>query len=186
MTSHEFDAAIFDMDGVITRTATLHARAWKQAFDEYFARRKEREGDSHAPFDIDADYRTYVDGKPRHEGVRSFLAARGIDLPEGDPTEGPEAATVHGLGGRKDALFMRLVRRDGVEVFASTIALIRALRERGVKTAVVTSSRNGREVLRAAGIEELFDMRLDGIDAETLGLKGKPHPEPFLKCAELL
>ena len=186
MTGHEFDAVIFDMDGVITQTATLHARAWKQTFDEYFARRSERAGDSPAPFNLDADYRLYVDGKPRHEGVRSFLAARGIELPEGDPADGPEAETVHGLGGRKDALFMGFVRRDGVEVFASTIALIHALRERGVKTAVVTSSRNGREVLRAADIQELFDMRLDGLDAEALGLKGKPQPDPFLKCAALL
>lgn len=174
------------MDGVITQTATLHARAWKQTFDEYLERRGEQKGETHPPFDIEADYLKYVDGKPRHEGVRSFLAARGIDLPEGDPTDGAEAETVHGLGGRKDALFMDRMRHDGVEVFGSTIKLIRALREQGMKTAVVTSSRNGREVLRAAGIEDLFDMRLDGIDAEALNLEGKPDPAPFLKCAELL
>lgn len=186
MTPPEFDAAIFDMDGVITQTATLHAEAWKQAFDAYFAQRKVEHVDSPAPFDIGADYRRYVDGKPRHEGVRSFLAARGIALPDGDPTDGPESTTVHGLGARKDALFVDRMRRDGVEVFASTIELIRALRNRGQKTAVVTSSRNGREVLRGAGIEDLFDARLDGVDAEVLGLQGKPHPDPFLKCAGLL
>ena len=186
MTRHEFDAVIFDMDGVITRTASLHAHAWKQTFDEFFARREALGGESHAPFDIEADYLKYVDGKPRHEGVRSFLGARGFALPDGDPTDGPEVATVHGVGGRKDALFMGRMRRDGVEVFASTIELIRVLRERRVKTAVQTSSRNGREVLRAAGIEDLFDLRLDGLDAEALGLQGKPHPDPFLKCAESL
>ncbi|MEW6296294.1 MAG: beta-phosphoglucomutase family hydrolase [Thermodesulfobacteriota bacterium] len=186
MSPHEFDAVIFDLDGVITQTATLHARAWKQTFDEYFERRAEQRGERQPPFDIDTDYRRYVDGKPRHEGVRSFLAARGIVLPEGDPSDGPEAETVHGLGRRKDALFMDRMRRVGVEVFASTIRLIHALREQGVKTAVVTSSRNGRELLRAAGIEDLFDMRLDGIDAEALKLEGKPNPAPFLKCAELL
>lgn len=186
MTRHEFDAVIFDMDGVLTRTATLHAHAWKQTFDELFAGREDLAGESQAPFDIEADYLRYVDGKPRHEGVRSFLAARGIELAEGDPADGPEAVTVHSVGGRKDALFMGRLRRDGVEVFASTIELIRTLRERGVKTAVQTSSRNGREVLRAAGIEELFDLRLDGLDAEALGLQGKPHPDPFLKCAERL
>jgi alpha,alpha-trehalose phosphorylase len=186
MNPHEFEAVIFDLDGVITQTATLHARAWKQTFDEYLERREEQRGETHPPFDIDADYRKYVDGKPRHEGVRSFLAARGIDLAEGDPTDGVGAETVHGLGWRKDALFIERMRRDGVEVFASTIRLIRALREQGVKTAVVTSSRNGREVLRATDIENLFDMRLDGIDAEVLKLEGKPNPAPFLKCAELL
>ena len=186
MTRHEFDAIIFDMDGVITRTATLHAWAWKRTFDEFLARHETPGGERHPPFDIDADYLRYVDGKPRHEGVRSFLAARGIELAEGGPTDGPEAATVHGLGGRKDALFVDRMRRDGVDVFASTIALIRILRGRGQKTAVVTSSRNGREVLRGAGIEDLFDARIDGLDAEALGLQGKPHPDPFLKCAALL
>jgi beta-phosphoglucomutase family hydrolase len=186
MTPHEFDAAIFDMDGVITRTATLHAWAWKQTFDEFLAHREPRGGGRQAPFDIEADYLAYVDGKPRHEGVRSFLAARGIELPEGDPTDGPDSATVCGLGGRKDRLFVERMRRDGVEVFGSTIALIRALRDRGVKTGVVTASRNGREVLRSAGLEDLFEARIDGLDAELLGLRGKPHPDPFLKCTELL
>lgn len=186
MNPHEFDAVIFDLDGVITQTATLHARAWKQTFDEYFTQCKQQKGKIYPPFDLDADYRRYVDGKPRHEGARSFLTARGIDVPEGDPTDGVEAETVHGLGRRKDALFMERMRREGVEVFASTIELIRALREHGVKTAVVTSSRNGREVLRTAGIEDMFDVRLDGIDAEVLKLAGKPNPAPFLKCAELL
>lgn len=186
MKPNEFDAVIFDMDGVITQTATLHASAWKTTFDEYLERRKRQAGGISSPFDIEADYRKYVDGKPRHEGVRSFLAARGIDLPEGDPADHAGTDTVQGLGRRKDVLFIDQIRRAGVGVFASTIKLIQALREQGVKTAVVTSSRNGREVLRAAGIEDLFGVRLDGIDAEALELEGKPNPAPFLKCAELL
>lgn len=186
MNPHEFDAVIFDLDGVITQTATLHARAWKETFDEYLERRERQEGETRPPFDIEADYLKYVDGKPRHEGVRSFLAARGIDLPEGDPADEAGTETVHGLGRRKDGLFIERMRRDGVEVFGSTIKLIHALREQAAITAVVTSSRNGREVLRATGIEDLFDMRLDGIDAEVLNLEGKPNPAPFLKCAELI
>jgi alpha,alpha-trehalose phosphorylase len=186
MNQHEMDAVIFDLDGVITQTAKLHARAWKQTFDEYLERRNAQRGEAHPPFDIDADYLKYVDGKPRHEGVRSFLAAREIDLPEGEAGDRGEADTVHALGARKDATFMERLRRDGVEVFGSTIELIHALREQGVKTAVVTSSRNGREVLRSAGIEDLFDMRLDGIDADTLNLAGKPDPATFLKCADAL
>jgi beta-phosphoglucomutase family hydrolase len=181
-----FDAVLFDLDGVVTRTARLHAAAWAELFDEFLGRRVGPAGEPVRPFDSTADYLAYVDGKPRHEGVRSFLAAREITLPEGDPTDGAEAETVHGLGGRKDALFMDRLRRDGVEVFASTVELIRALHARGVKTAVVTSSRNGREVLRAAGLEALFAARIDGLDAQALGLKGKPHPDPFLKAVELL
>ena len=181
-----FDAVLFDLDGVVTRTAELHAAAWAELFDDFLSRRVGLAGEPFRPFDPAGDYLTYVDGKPRYEGVRSFLAARGITLPEGDPTDRAEAETVHGLGGRKDALFMNRLRRDGVQVFASTVEVIRALRERGVKTAVVTSSRNGREVLRAADLEALFDARIDGLDAQALGLAGKPHPDPFLKAAELL
>ncbi|HSE04212.1 MAG TPA: beta-phosphoglucomutase family hydrolase, partial [Methylomirabilota bacterium] len=181
-----FDAVLFDLDGVVTRTAELHAAAWAELFDAFLRRRAGQGGEPFRPFDRVKDYLAYVDGKPRYEGVRSFLAARRIALPEGDPTDGAKAETVHGLGGRKDALFVERLRRDGVDVFASTVDLIRALRGRGVKTAVVTSSRNGREVLRAAGIEELFDARIDGLDAQALGLTGKPHPDPFLKAAELL
>lgn len=181
-----FAAVLFDLDGVVTDTARLHAQAWKRLFDDFLRRRAAEGYEPFRPFDQEADYHGYVDGKPRHEGVRSFLAARGITLPEGEPGDGPRSLTVHGLGAQKDALFKRRMSRDGVQVFASTVTLIRRLRERGVKTAVVTSSRNGREVLRAAGIEGLFDVRLDGADAEAWGLKGKPHADMFLKAAELL
>jgi beta-phosphoglucomutase-like phosphatase (HAD superfamily) len=171
-----FDAVLFDLDGVVTRTAHLHAAAWAELFDDFLRRRAAARGEPFRPFDSTADYLAYVDGKPRYEGVRSFLAARGIVLPEGESADGPDAATVHGLGGRKDALFVARMRRDGVAVFAATIALIRALRERGIKTAVVTSSRNGRELLRAAGIEDLFDVRLDGLDAEARSKSGPDDP----------
>lgn len=182
----EFDAVLFDLDGVVTDTARLHAAAWAELFDEFLRQRAAAGGEPFRPFDPTADYLAHVDGKPRYEGVRCFLAARGIALPEGHPADGPEAVTVHGLGARKDAEFQRRLARDGVEVFGSTVALIRTLRERGVKTGVVTSSRNGREVLRAAGIEDLFDARMDGLDSEALGLAGKPDPAPFLRCAALL
>jgi beta-phosphoglucomutase-like phosphatase (HAD superfamily) len=182
----DFDAVLFDLDGVVTRTASLHAAAWAELFDDFLRARAASGGEPFHAFDPQADYLAYVDGKPRHEGVRSFLAARSIELPEGGASDDPQALTVHGLARRKDALFQHRLRRDGVEVFASTVELIRALRDRGVKTGVVTSSRNGREVLAAAGIEDLFDARVDGLDAEALGLKGKPDPDPFLACARQL
>jgi beta-phosphoglucomutase family hydrolase len=181
-----FDAVLFDLDGVVTRTARLHAAAWKVLFDDFLRRRAEERKEAFVAFDAGPDYLAYVDGKPRHEGVRSFLASRGIALPEGDPADAPNATTIHGLGRRKDALFMERLDQDGVDVFAPAVALIRTLRNHGLKTAVVTSSRNGGEVLRAADLEPLFDVRVDGMDAEAFGLKGKPHPDPFLKAAELL
>ena len=171
-----FQAAIFDMDGVITRTADLHAAAWKELFDD-FLRGRAQAGEPYQPFDEKAEYRAYVDGKPRREGVRSFLRARGIALGEEEQEQ---------LASRKDALFERRLREQGVETFASTVHLIEALRALGVKTGVVTSSRHGREILDAAGIAPLFDDRLDGIDLGELSLKGKPEPDMFLKSAESL
>jgi beta-phosphoglucomutase family hydrolase len=181
-----FDAVLFDLDGVVTDTARLHAAAWAELFDDLLGRRAAGRGEPFRPFDPVADYLAHVDGRPRYEGVRGFLAARAIVLPEGEPSDPPGTETVHGLGARKDALFLQRLRRDGVEAFAATVQLIRALRARGVKTAVVTSSRNGREVLRAAAIEDLFDVHLDGLDAEALGLAGKPAPDPFLAAAARL
>jgi beta-phosphoglucomutase family hydrolase len=166
-----FAAAIFDMDGVLTRTARLHAAAWKALFDAFLAARGE------APFDEVADYRRYVDGKPRREGLRSFLAARGIAL-----TEEEEAV----LAAKKDALFERRLHEQGVEAFASSVALIEALRALGVRIGVVTSSRHGREVLAAAGIAPLVDASLDGVDLERRALKGKPDPDMFIECARAL
>lgn len=171
-----FQAAIFDMDGVITRTADLHAAAWKELFDD-FLRGRAQGGEPYRPFDEKAEYRTYVDGKPRREGVRSFLQARGIALGEQEQEQ---------LASRKDALFERRLRDEGVKTFASTVHLIEALRALGVKTGVVTSSRHGREVLERVGIARLFDTRLDGIDLGELALKGKPDPDMFLKSADSL
>ena len=169
-------AAIFDMDGVVTRTAQLHAAAWKELFDD-FLRPRAREGAPFQPFDERADYRAYVDGKPRREGVRSFLRARQVVFSEADE---------EALASRKNALFERRLQEQGVETFGSTIVLIEALRARGVKTAVVTSSRHGREIMQSARIESLFDERLDGVDLEEQALKGKPEPDMFLRAAEAL
>ncbi|NIN70377.1 MAG: beta-phosphoglucomutase family hydrolase [Gemmatimonadetes bacterium] len=181
-----FDAVIFDLDGVVTRTARLHARAWKQVFDEFLARWKWGNGGSHDPFDIERDYTEHVDGKPRYDGVRDFLASRGIELPEGDPGDGPDVESVCGLGNRKNELYNDLLDQGGVEIFEDTVAQIRAWREMGLKTAIVSSSKNCATVLRAAGLTDLFDIRVDGVESARLGLEGKPAPDIFLKAAELL
>jgi trehalose 6-phosphate phosphatase len=178
--------AIFDMDGVVTKTARLHARAWKRLFDDYLEKRARRRGQPFRPFDREADYLTYVDGKPRYEGVRSFLESRGIDIPFGDVSDGPEVETACGLGNKKDGYFEETMRSDGVEVFDSTVALVRDLRARGVGVAVVTSSKHGSQVLRLVGLEGLFDVTLDGVAAEELGLRGKPDPDIFVAAAERL
>ena len=180
------DAVLFDLDGVVTRTAELHAAAWKELFDDFLRRRIAQGADPFASFDPEVDYLTYVDGKPRLDGVRSFLAARGVAIPEGDEEDAVAAATVYGLGAQKDALFTQYLRSEGVDVFASTVELIRRLRAEGVKTGVVTSSRNGREVLRAANLVSLFDTRIDGIDADVLDLPGKPDPATFLRAMRSL
>jgi len=178
-----FDAVIFDMDGVLTRTARLHAAAWKELFDEFLRRRSEKNGEPFRAFDADRDYLSYLDGKPRKAGIRSFLAARGIDLPEGDPDDPADAETIFALAQRKDGLFQRRLDSDGVEVFESTVALIQALHEAGVEVGIVTSSRNGRGILARTGTDVLFDAGIDGIDAEERALHGKPDPDAFLACA---
>lgn len=177
-----FKAAIFDLDGVLTRTADLHARAWKEMFDAYLHGRDETQ----AEFDIASDYRTYVDGKPRLDGIRSFLSSRGIELPVGEPEDPPTRDTVYGLGHRKNELFRELLENEGVTVYDDAVAQLRAWRDDGLKTAVVTSSRNGRAVLEAAGLLDLFDARVDGIDSADLGLDGKPAPDIFLEAAKQL
>jgi beta-phosphoglucomutase family hydrolase len=172
-----FDAFVFDLDGVITRTAAVHARAWKQLFDEYLAARAARTGEPFVPFDLDGDYRRYVDGKPRRAGVRSFLVGRGIEEPR---------ETVVGLGKRKDGYFLGIVAREGVEVFDSAVSLVRQARARGVRTAVASSSRNCAAILRAARLSSLFEVRVDGLDLERFGLAGKPAPDMFLEAARRL
>jgi len=182
----DVDAVILDLDGVITRTAKVHAAAWKRMFDAYLQHRAEREGREFEPFSIDKDYRAYVDGKPRYDGVRSFLAARGIQLPEGSPDDAPDQETVRGLGNRKNAHFHELLEEGGVEVFDDAVAMLFAWREQGLKTAVVSSSKNCEAIVRAAGLDAMFDRRVDGRDAQRLQLPGKPAPDIFLRAAEEL
>jgi len=179
-------AAIFDMDGVVTRTAALHAGAWKALFDDYLSERARRGDGPFVPFDARADYLRYLDGRGRYEGVRTFLTARGIDLPWGAPGDAPGAHTVCGLGNAKDALIEARLARDGVAVFETTLALIRALRARGVRAALATSSKHGAEVIAAAGVAQLFDAHVDGNDLERLGLSGKPAPDLFLEAVRRL
>lgn len=177
---------IFDLDGVLTDTASVHAAAWKRLFDEYLEERSRRSGEPFVPFDADADYRRYVDGKPRYDGVRSFLESRGIALPEGDPKDAPDRETVCGLGNRKNALFLEHLHEHGVDPFPSSVDLVRDLRAHGVDTAIISASRNCAEVLAAAGLEDLFEVRVDGVVAAELGLPGKPDPAVFLEAARRL
>lgn len=181
-----FAAFVFDLDGVITRTAAVHARAWKRLFDEYLAGRAARTGEPFVAFDLDVDYRRYVDGKPRRAGVRSFLASRGIEVTRGTPGDDPGQETVHGLGKRKDQYFLEDVARHGVEVFDSAVALLRKARARGVRTAVASSSRNCAAILRVTRLSSLFEVRVDGVDLERSGLTGKPAPDMFLEAARRL
>jgi beta-phosphoglucomutase family hydrolase len=180
------EAVIFDLDGVVTRTAELHAQAWKQLFDEYLAVRARRLGEPFRAFDPASDYRRFVDGKPRYEGVVSFLRSRGIELPFGSPGDPEELETVCGLGNRKNRFFQAALARTGGDPYPTTLELISALRERGVRTAIVSSSRNCAAVIEAAGIGELFDAKVDGVDAAELGLAGKPDPAVFLEAARRL
>jgi trehalose 6-phosphate phosphatase len=183
---HPIDAVVFDLDGVVTRTARVHAGAWKQLFDEFLRERSERLGEPFRAFDVKDDYLAYVDGKPRYEGVRSFLASRAIDIPFGDSDHGPDRETACGLGNRKDRYFEERLHREGVEVFSTTCALIGELRSRGLRTAMVTSSKHGGEIVELAQLTHLFDAQVDGNLAERLGLPGKPAPDVFVKAAEML
>ncbi|MFF3327338.1 HAD family hydrolase [Streptomyces sp. NPDC002889] len=177
---------LFDLDGVLTRTAKVHAAAWKEMFDDYLRRRAEREGVPFEPFDSVHDYDEYVDGRPREDGVRTFLASRGIRLPEGAPDDGPDRETVNGLGTRKNALVLRKIREEGVEAYEGSVAYVSAARDAGLRRAVVSSSANCRDVLAAAGIEDLFEERIDGIVAREQRLRGKPQPDTYLAAARAL
>ncbi|MFC1416211.1 beta-phosphoglucomutase family hydrolase [Streptacidiphilus cavernicola] len=174
-------ACLFDLDGVLTRTAVVHAAAWKEAFDGFLRR---RDGDGFRPFDPVADYDTYVDGLPRADGVRAFLASRGVELPEGAADDPPGRDTVHGLGNRKNVLLLELIQRDGVQAYQGSVRYLAAVRRAGLATAVVSSSANCREVLAAVGIEGQFDVRIDGVVAAARGLPGKPRPDTFLAAAQ--
>jgi beta-phosphoglucomutase family hydrolase len=179
-------ACLFDLDGVLTQTARVHAAAWKKMFDAFLRKRAEQTGEPFVPFDPVKDYDEYVDGKPRYDGVRSFLASRGIELPEGEPDDPPTAETVHGLGNRKNELVLALLERNGVEPYEGSVRYVQAVRDAGLRRAVVSSSANTRQVLEAAGIADLFEVRIDGLVAEHEHLKGKPAPDTFLAAARRL
>jgi beta-phosphoglucomutase family hydrolase len=179
-------ACLFDLDGVLTQTAKVHSAAWKEMFDSYLRERTATSGEPFVPFDPTIDYDDYVDGKPRYDGVRSFLSARGIALPEGEETDSPDAETIAGLGNRKNEIVLQMIRHDGVEAYEGSVRYVRAAREAGLARAVVSSSSNCREVLVAAGIDDLFEQRIDGVVAEREHLKGKPAPDTFVAGARAL
>ena len=182
----QYDAVLFDLDGVITDTANLHATCWKQMFDEYLQKRARQTGEPFRPFDLAADYRLYVDGKTRFDGVRDFLRSRGIQLPEGDPDDPAEVETVCGLGNRKNDLVNRAIADEGVKPYEGTVQFIHQLRRNGFKTAVVTSSQNCAAVLKAAKLDDFFEVRVDGNTIHEQRLAGKPAPDTFLMAARLL
>lgn len=176
------DAIIFDLDGVITFTARVHAAAWKELFDQFLHERALRLGESFREFTIEGDYLTYVDGKPRYDGVASFLRSRGISVPYGSPSDPPTAETVCGLGNRKDVLFTEKIREIGVDVDHDAVRFVTELRERGVAIGLASSSRNAVPIVEQAGIRHLFDSIVDGIVSDRLHLRGKPEPDIFLQC----
>ena len=186
ITREDFDAVLFDLDGVLTDTAKVHAACWKTVFDEFLQAHAQRTGSPFMPFDIGADYNRYVDGKLRQEGTRSFLQSRGIELPFGHPESPPEEETVWGLSNRKDKMVRTMLSDHGVDVHEDGVALARHLRKMGIKTGVVSASKNCRAVLESAGIQDLFETRVDGEVAEVLGLPSKPAPEKFLEAARQL
>lgn len=182
----EVRACLFDLDGVLTDTASVHKKAWKAMFDDYLRKHAERTGDRFVQFDIETDYLQYIDGKPREDGVRSMLASRGIELPEGGPQDPGDAETVHGLGNRKNAMFHETLRADGVEVFEGSRRYLEAAASAGLRRAVVSSSANTREVLDITGLAEFVEHRVDGVTLRTEHLPGKPAPDSFVRAAALL
>lgn len=181
----EFDAAIFDLDGVLTDTARIHAAAWKIVFDSFLQTRAQQQDVAFRPFDIEADYLNYVDGRPRDDGTRNFLASRGISLPQGSENESKEGDTVHSLGERKTRLFRQALQK-GIVPAAGADTLLKKLREAGIKTAVGSSSKNTAAILHAAGLEGQFDICIGGLEAEALKLPGKPEPAVLLEIARRL
>jgi beta-phosphoglucomutase family hydrolase len=181
-----YDAVLFDLDGVLTDTAQIHAASWKRMFDEFLQSRAKQAGEAFRPFDIATDYKLHVDGKPRYDGVRDFLRSRRIDLPEGSPQDAPGEQTICGLGNRKNDLVNAAIAAGEVVTYPASVALLRRLRADGIKCAVVTSSQNRTAVLEAAGITDLFDAAVDGNTLIELGLAGKPAPDAFLQAAKAL
>ncbi len=181
-----YGALLFDLDGVITRTATVHAAAWKRLFDDFLERWARTHGEPFAPFEIDPDYIRHVDGRRRYDGVDGFLRSRGIELAWGDPSDGPDVETVCGLGNAKNGYFAEQMRRQGVEVFDDAVALARGARAAGARLAVVSASENCRAILERAGLLELFEIQVTGVEAAQLKLPGKPAPDTFLHAAQIL
>jgi beta-phosphoglucomutase family hydrolase len=179
-------ACLFDLDGVLTQTARVHAAAWKEMFDAYLAERAKRTGEPYVPFDAEREYDLYVDGRPRADGTRAFLESRGIRLPEGQPDDRPGAETVHGLGNRKNEILLERLRTGGVAVYPGSVQYLRAVREAGLHRAVVSASANTRQVLETTGIADEFEVCIDGIIAEREGLTGKPAPDTYLAAARRL
>jgi beta-phosphoglucomutase family hydrolase len=186
ITRGKYDAVLLDLDGVITDTASLHAMCWKQMFDEYLQRRAKQRGEAFRPFDLATDYRLYVDGKPRFDGVRDFLTSRVIHIPEGTPNDSTELETVCGLGNRKNDLVNEIIEERGVEPYEGSVRLLHQLRHEGFKIAVVTSSQNCTTVLKAAKLDGFFDVQVDGKVIAAQQLAGKPAPDTFLLAADLL
>ena len=186
MQKYAFDAVVFDLDGVITATASVHSHAWKQMFDEYLQRRDSEHGEPFREFTHTGDYLPFVDGKPRYKGVASFLESRGIDIPFGDPDDGPEAETACGLGNRKNELFNEIIASGGAEVFETSVALIRDLKDRGIRIGVASSSKNCKTILESTGLLPLFETRVDGVVSAELGLHGKPEPDIFTVASDNL
>jgi beta-phosphoglucomutase family hydrolase len=179
----EISACLFDLDGVLTQTATVHGAAWKEMFDAFLLERADRTGESFVPFALPGDYTAYVDGKLRLDGVRSFLGARGIELPEGGPDDPASADTIHGLGTRKNDMVLEIMARDGVEVYEGSVRFVEAVRAAGLRRAVVSASKNCQLALQAGGIDDLFEVRIDGLVAQERHLPGKPAPDTFLAAA---
>jgi beta-phosphoglucomutase family hydrolase len=179
-------ACLFDLDGVLTQTAKVHSAAWKQMFDDYLRKRARRTDEAFVPFDPIREYDQYVDGKPRYDGVRAFLASRGVELPEGDPSDTPDTETIDGLGNRKNEIVLRLIREQGVQPYEGSVRYVKAVQAAGLRRAVVSSSTNCRDVLAAAGIQDLFEGIVDGVVAEREHLQGKPAPDTFLAGARTL
>jgi beta-phosphoglucomutase family hydrolase len=179
-------ACLFDLDGVLTQTAKVHDAAWKQTFDEYLRARAQKTGDEFKEFDAVKDYDEYVDGLPRYDGVRNFLKSRGIELPEGDPDDAPDKETICGIGNRKNVLVLKLIKENGVDPYEGSVRYVKAAREAGLRRAVVSSSANCKDVLVAAGIDDLFEAVVDGNTVDEQHLKGKPAPDTFLAGAKAL
>ncbi|MEE4379251.1 MAG: trehalose-phosphatase [Candidatus Competibacteraceae bacterium] len=182
----DYDAVIFDLDGVITDTARIHSIAWKKLFDDYLEQRAARFGEQHEPFDPNVDYRQYVDGKPRYQGVKSFLASRGVEIPFGEPQDSPDQETVCGLGNKKNPMFLEGLKTYGADVYQSSVDFIHQLHEQGIRTSIVSSSKNCATILDVAGLTHLFEVKVDGLDGERMGLKGKPEPDTFLEAARVM